>query len=567
MLGSEDMLSSTFGTPDGPTEVRILVIAGQSNASGRAELEAGDDQPVAGITMTDASNERVAAVHPMHFDSVDAGYGFGRAAARAIRARLGGDVMIVPCAVGGSFISSWKDGQANFEAAITRIEAAIALLGDALVGDDSAVLGLWHQGEAELAGKAEATHAADIDEVIADFRTALSRPNMPFVLGEIRAGASVTNVNAAINDTPNRVANTAVVADPNLEPLTDAFHFGHADLKAFGDGTGTGVTVGGYAQATLRILGEELPNAPTPSLAAGDEQLTVTWTNDVDADSYNIEHRPTAGGSWTTLTGQTSGAVISGLTNDTSYDVRIVASNANGSRTSDAVSGTPQGNVASVQFVASSLHRVSVADATWFSGAGAAFSIYDRVSLDSLPSTNGVYTFASIFGNSTAEQALIVRLRDIGGATRYFETIVEDTDDDRISVRWDVTSIATVDNAWAWRWVIDTSQTGAANQVSLEINTGAGYVDQGAPTVDTDNGIAGIRSATAPFLWGMTGEFAAHLDGRQDELRIYSDPATEQVQELYLAGDNDFTDSSGNGRHGTGLPGGDEPTFGDPINV
>ncbi len=89
--------------------------------------------------------------------------------------------------------------------------------------------------------------------------------------------------------------------------------------------------------ATARPLAT-LPAAPAaPTLEAGNEQLTVTWTAPTDTggsaiSSYHLRHREDGKGSWTELTsGITStNHVITGLTSGTSYEVQVRAVNASG---------------------------------------------------------------------------------------------------------------------------------------------------------------------------------------------------------------------------------------------
>jgi hypothetical protein len=96
---------------------------------------------------------------------------------------------------------------------------------------------------------------------------------------------------------------------------------------------GTGVSAS--ASATLIAA----PTAPT--LTPGYGQISVSWTAVPGAASYEVYYGiGTAGILWTTVPG--TSAVITGLTNDTAYAVRLRALNANGvSDYSASVSATP----------------------------------------------------------------------------------------------------------------------------------------------------------------------------------------------------------------------------------
>ena len=85
------------------------------------------------------------------------------------------------------------------------------------------------------------------------------------------------------------------------------------------------------------------PNVPTGLVAAPVDdgtvsKLAVTWTASATdgthdaATGYDVRHSPAGAGTWTTLVGVGSGAVITGLSAGTSYDVQVRATN--GSTTS-----------------------------------------------------------------------------------------------------------------------------------------------------------------------------------------------------------------------------------------
>ena len=125
--------------------------------------------------------------------------------------------------------------------------------------------------------------------------------------------------------------------------------------------TVTGTTGTGMSQqtetatATLnfpRIFRFRLP-APTVTLEVGDTQLTANWDAVANAGTYALQWKASSVTSWTAATGVTTvdpatpGTVITGLTNGTSYDVRVRSKATPGSTThldgewSSAVQGVP----------------------------------------------------------------------------------------------------------------------------------------------------------------------------------------------------------------------------------
>ena len=88
-------------------------------------------------------------------------------------------------------------------------------------------------------------------------------------------------------------------------------------------------------------LAPAAPAAPTGVAATPqDGALSVSWDVAADADSYNLQVSGGDLGSPIDQTGVTPPVVVSGLTNDTTYDVQVTAVNAQGS-TSTTVQGTP----------------------------------------------------------------------------------------------------------------------------------------------------------------------------------------------------------------------------------
>ena len=125
--------------------------------------------------------------------------------------------------------------------------------------------------------------------------------------------------------------------------------------------TVTGTTGTGMSQqtetatATLdfpRIFRFRLP-APTVTLEVGDTQLTANWDAVANAGTYALQWKASSVTSWTAATGVTTvdpatpGTVITGLTNGTTYDVRVRSKATPGSTThidgewSSAVQGVP----------------------------------------------------------------------------------------------------------------------------------------------------------------------------------------------------------------------------------
>lgn len=197
----------------------LYLLLGQSNMAGRGQLAEQDREVHPRIFALDAEGKWVPAREPLHPDprvtesgeiyAVGPGLSFARAMAEQdVEVFVG----LVPCAIGGSPIRSWRRGQPNFEAALLR--ARLAMRDGVLRGV------LWHQGESDArARQTAARYQRQLDAVVGEWRAALGM-EVPFVAGRIaepNAGATLAQVNGAIAGLPERVPRAAVVEVADLE--------------------------------------------------------------------------------------------------------------------------------------------------------------------------------------------------------------------------------------------------------------------------------------------------------------------------------------------------------------
>ena len=149
---------------------------------------------------------------------------------------------LVPCAVGGSPIRSWRRGQKNQRRALGRARAAIR---------DGVLRGiLWHQGESDTFEHSLAErYEAQLDAMIREWRDALGT-QIHFVAGRLAEpndGATLALVNRAVAELPKRVARTAVVDVAGLE-TRGPWHFTAPAARELGRR---------YAAAMIALQGED----------------------------------------------------------------------------------------------------------------------------------------------------------------------------------------------------------------------------------------------------------------------------------------------------------------------
>lgn len=222
------------------SKFRLYLLVGQSNMAGRGTVEAEDLSINPRVLTLDKDGRWVVAVDPLHSDKPTmAGVGLGTTFGK-VMAEADPEVVIglIPCAVGGTSISQWQKGADPvqpwgklYDNAIER--AKLALRDGVLMGI------LWHQGEADASTGGIAAYQERLTKLVADFRTDLDAPDVPFVAGMLgvwdpqrHAGRQAFNEN--LKNLPTWFANAAVVDSTGLEHRGDNTHFNSASLREFG---------------------------------------------------------------------------------------------------------------------------------------------------------------------------------------------------------------------------------------------------------------------------------------------------------------------------------------------
>ena len=125
VLAFASFVVSTLGAPATlpPKEkFHLFLLVGQSNMAGRGVVTPADQKEDPRVLTLNKEGAWVPAVDPIHFDKTSAGVGLGRTFGITLAgATPGVTIGLIPCAVGGSPIDSWRPG-AFYQA--TRFEPA-----------------------------------------------------------------------------------------------------------------------------------------------------------------------------------------------------------------------------------------------------------------------------------------------------------------------------------------------------------------------------------------------------------------------------------------------------------
>lgn len=207
------------------TPQKVFLLIGQSNMSGRAPLEPGDDKPIPGVSLLNEKGEWEPATNPLNryssvkksvgINKIGPGYGFAlKMRELDPKTTLG----LVVNSRGGSNINEWAKDAPLYTSTMKRIK-------EAKVEKFAGVL--WHQGEANANDK---DYEKKLVALIEQLRTDLGDPNLPFVAGEIYAKSMVNDIFAQM---PKKIKNTATASAEGLK-VFDNVHFDRASQLKLG---------------------------------------------------------------------------------------------------------------------------------------------------------------------------------------------------------------------------------------------------------------------------------------------------------------------------------------------
>ncbi|TYR37328.1 sialate O-acetylesterase [Sphingobacterium phlebotomi] len=215
----------------------LYLLIGQSNMAGRGLLDVeyknlSDPK----VLMLNKDNEWVIASHPLHFDkpkmaAVGPGLTFGIEMAKANPSvKIG----LIPCAVGGTAITSWVPSEMDpvtkkhpYDDAVTRLNTAMK---------SGVIKGIiWHQGEANSSPERSSDYLDKLESLIGRLRIVAGDENLPFVAGELgRYRDNYKLVNDKLQLLPGIVPNTALASSDGLTHKGDNTHFDAASATELG---------------------------------------------------------------------------------------------------------------------------------------------------------------------------------------------------------------------------------------------------------------------------------------------------------------------------------------------
>lgn len=187
------------------TKKLLVLLAGQSNMSGRGYLTENDTVEVPGITAIRRDLVWIPAVDPFNYDRLNmlglsnaadpfevkglefegkrrSGVGPGRTFAKYLKAAFPDrEVGLIPASVGGTPVAEWLPGAKDTYSDMHPYDDALKMTREGLKNGELVAI-LWHQGESDACAKTE-NYKEKLKTIIANFRRDLNAPDVPFILG------------------------------------------------------------------------------------------------------------------------------------------------------------------------------------------------------------------------------------------------------------------------------------------------------------------------------------------------------------------------------------------------
>jgi hypothetical protein len=219
----------------------LFLLVGQSNMAGRGKVTDKGNETHPRVLSYNQKNQWVPARDPLHFDKPPVvGVGLGKSfAVKLAELNPGVTIGLIPCAVGGSPISTWEPGGYHsstklypWDDALKRAHAALA---------DGTLKGiLWHQGESDSKPQLADIYESKLHRLIQRFRAELDAENVPFIAGQMGQFAERPwdvhrrTVDLAQRQLPDKVKLTAFVDSDGLQHKGDEVHFNADSYRRLG---------------------------------------------------------------------------------------------------------------------------------------------------------------------------------------------------------------------------------------------------------------------------------------------------------------------------------------------
>ncbi len=210
----------------------VFILAGQSNMAGRGIVESQDTISDPGIFTLNKEMELAMAKEPLHFyEPKLAGLDCGLSFAKKLRAQVPDavEIVLVPCAVGGSSVQQWLGDSLHRNVKLySNFKKRVAYAKQ--IGTIKGVI--WHQGESDAHPNGLRFYQSRLKKLFQKFRKDIGNDKLPILAGELGRYAELKTKNnnwAALNDILYHMAKADsslyIVSSKGLKSKSDKVHF------------------------------------------------------------------------------------------------------------------------------------------------------------------------------------------------------------------------------------------------------------------------------------------------------------------------------------------------------
>lgn len=229
----------------------LVLLAGQSNMSGRGYLTQEDITEIPGLTAIRRDFKWIPAVDPFNYDRLNmlglvdsrdpfeekgltigdrrrAGVGPGRTFGKYMKQFFPEyEIGLIPASIGGTPIAAWLPGGKDPYSEAHPYDDSLKLAREAMKSGRIAAV-LWHQGETD-ASQQTPGYKDKLKQVVMNFRKDLDLPEVPFILGELGSFLNpswpVAEYNRMIREVSEELPHTGWVPTSDLADRGDRLHF------------------------------------------------------------------------------------------------------------------------------------------------------------------------------------------------------------------------------------------------------------------------------------------------------------------------------------------------------
>jgi len=229
------------GLQEAKQEIDAFLLIGQSNMSGRGFLSEVPPIDNRQCYMLRMGRWQILG-EPVNQDRGPAaefpcGCCLATSFADTYQKEIGRKVGVIPCADGGTTISQWQPGEANFDHAVfqTKLAARSAYIKGIL----------WHQGESDCKDTSLETYVERFKIMITEMRKQLGDETLPVIIGELSVDipknprwkitpTQIERMNANFRQIVREIPNCALASSEGLTLNPDGIHFNSVSLRVFG---------------------------------------------------------------------------------------------------------------------------------------------------------------------------------------------------------------------------------------------------------------------------------------------------------------------------------------------